>query len=362
METFGKVGSSLKHHLNKGIEMELLKRLTESYGGSGYEDEVRDLVIGELTTICDTVTTDTLGSVIGFKKGKGKDGQRKKIMIAGHMDEIGFRVSHISDKGYLRISPAGGFDPRTMIAQRVQVLGKGKHKLIGVLNVAGKPIHVQSPEERRKTLEVSDFFVDLGMKGAEVKKKVDIGDPVIWARDFAEFGDSVTCKAMDNRIGCYVMIEAVRKMANNRHDIYAVGTVQEEVGVRGAQTAAYTIEPDIAIALDVTLAVDVPGAEDHLHITKLGNGVAIKIMDSLSISDTGLVKDFRALADKKKIPYQLEILPRGGTDAGGMQRVKGGSKAITLSIPLRYVHSTIETANKKDIESAVKLLASYLSQ
>jgi len=342
--------------------MELLKRLTESYGGSGYEDEVRDLVISELTPLCDEIRVDTLGSVIALKKGKGKDGKRRRIMVAGHMDEIGFRVSHISDQGFLRISPAGGFDPRTMIAQRVQVLGKGKHKLTGVMNVAGKPIHVQTAEERKKELQTSDFFVDLGMDAKEVRKKVDIGDPVIWAREYTELGDCVSCKAMDDRIGVYVMIEALRITKNNNHDIYIVGTVQEEVGIRGAITAAYDIEPDISIALDVTLAVDVPGAENHEHITRLGEGVAIKIMDSLSISDTGLVKEFRAVADKNKIPYQLEILPRGGTDAGGMQRAKSGSKAITLSVPLRYVHSTVETAHKKDISGAVKLLAKYLSQ
>jgi tetrahedral aminopeptidase len=341
--------------------MKLLKQLCEAYGASGYEDEVRDIVVKELKPLCKKVEVDTMGSVIGFKEGKGKK-DRKKIMLAGHMDEIGFLVSHVNDKGFLRVSPAGGFDPRTLMAQRVMVLGKGKHKLPGLLNIAGKPIHVQSADERKKELQVTDFYVDLGMPGDEVKKKVEIGDPVIWSRDFLEMGDCVTCKALDDRAGVYMMIEALRKTKNNTHDIYAVGTVQEEVGLRGATTSAFAVDPDIAVALDVTLAIDTPGGEEHGAISQLGKGIAIKIMDSASISDRGLVSQFRALAEKNKIAHQLEILPRGGTDAGAMQRACSGARVITLSIPIRYVHSVNECANKADIEAGIELLAKFLSQ
>lgn len=341
--------------------MKLLKKLSEAYGASGYEDEIRAIVTKELESMCDKVWTDTLGNVIGFKKGKGKKGHRK-IMLAAHMDEIGFLVTHVSDKGFLRISPAGGFDPRTLMGQRVMVLGKGKHKLPGLLSVAGKPIHVQSAEERKKELQVTDFYIDLGLSGEEVKEKVEIGDPVIWSREFIELGHCVTGKALDDRAGVYVMLEGLRKVKNNTHDIYAVGTVQEEVGLRGATTSAFTVEPDIAIALDVTLAVDTPGTDEHTAITSLGKGIAIKIMDSASISDRGLVTEFRTIAEKGKIPYQLEILPRGGTDAGAMQRACRGAKAITLSVPLRYVHTVNECANKKDIEAGIALLGKYLNR
>jgi putative aminopeptidase FrvX len=343
--------------------MELLKQLTESFGPSGFEDETRDIVEKELKGLCDKVWVNTMGSVIGFKAGKGKAGKKQKIMIAGHMDEIGFLVSHVDEKtGFIRITPVGGFDPRTLVGQLAMVFGKGKHKMIGLLNVAGKPVHVQSPEERKKELKVSDFYVDLGLPGKEVAKKVEIGDPVAWRRDFMEFGDCYNCKSMDDRVGVYVMIEALRKAKGNTHDIYAVGTVQEEVGLRGATTSAYEIEPDIAIALDVTLAIDTPGGEPHARISELGKGITISIMNGALISDRKLVSEFRALAQKKKIPVQLEILPRGGTDAGAMQRTKGGARAITLSVPTRYVHSVNETVNKKDVKAGIDLLAAYLSQ
>jgi putative aminopeptidase FrvX len=339
----------------------LLKQLSEAFGGSGHEAEVATLVTGELIKSCDKVSTDAIGNVIALKKGKGSGRKKKKIMLAAHMDEIGFLVNHIDSKGFLRITPAGGFDPRTMIAQSVTVFGKGKSKLPGLLNVEGKPIHLQSPEERKKTLEVADFFVDLGLPARQVKKLVEIGDRVIWNRDLIEMGDCVTGKALDDRLGLYVMIEALRKVKNNKCDIYAVGTVQEEFSLLGAFTSSYSIEPDIAIALDVTLAVDIPGSGEHQQVTQLGCGTAIKIMDSLSISNPGLVKDFRRIADKKKIPYQLEILARGGTDAGGIQRARGGVRTMTLSIPLRYIHSVNETAHRKDIKATIDLLVAYLS-
>jgi tetrahedral aminopeptidase len=272
-------------------------------------------------------------------------------------------VSHVDDKtGFARITPVGGFDPKTLICQQVLVLGKGKHRLTGLLCLAGKPVHMQSGDEAKKELKLTDFYIDFGMPAKEVDKKVEIGDPVAWRRDFTELGDCYNCKSMDDRVGVYVMIEALRKTKGNTHDIYAVGTVQEEVGLRGATTSAYEIDPDISIALDVTLAMDIPGGEPHAKISELGKGVTVSIMNGSVISDRELVKEFRSMADKKKIPLQLEILPRGGTDAGAMQRCKCGSRAITLSVPTRYVHSVNETVHKVDVQAAIDLLAAYLSQ
>jgi putative aminopeptidase FrvX len=342
--------------------MRLLKRLSEAFGGSGFETEVAAIVTGELRGICRTVSTDTLGNVVAVKPGRGAKKGQRRIMLAAHMDEIGFLVSHIDKNGFLRVAPAGGFDPRTLMAQRVVVLGRGKKKLTGLLNPSGAPIHIQSEEERKRELKVSSFFVDLGLPPGKVRELVDIGDRVIWERPFISMGDCVTGKALDDRVGVYVMIEALRKVTKNRDEIYAVGTVQEEVGLRGATTSAYALDPDVAIALDVTLAVDTPGTDSQDHVTKLGEGVAIKIMDAASISDVALVSEFRTLAEQKKIRHQLEILPRGGTDAGGMQRARGGSRAITLSIPIRYVHSVNECAHRADIEAAIDLLAAYLDR
>jgi len=354
--------------------MKLLQKLSEAFGGSGYEGEVADIVAAELAPLCDRVSRDPLGNVIGLKRArkgraaragraaKASRGARRRVMLAAHMDEIGFVVSHIEDKGFLRVQPAGGFDPRTLLAQRVTVLGKGRRKLTGLLNLAGRPIHMQSAEERKKDLEIANFFVDLGMAPAEVRKQVEVGDRVIWQRGFTRMGDCVTGKALDNRVGVYVMIEALRKLERSPYDIYAVGTVQEEVGLRGAATSAFAIEPEIAIALDVTLAVDIPDGEAHSQVTELGKGIALKIMDSASISDAGLVREFRALAEERKIPHQLEILPRGGTDAGRMQMARGGARVITLSIPLRYVHSVNETAHQADIQAGIDLLAAWLAR
>jgi endoglucanase len=279
-------------------------------------------------------------------------------MLAAHMDEIGFLVSHIDEKsGFLRIDPVGGFDPRVLMAQRV-IVHTEKGDLIGI--IGSKPPHILTEEERKKPLELKDLFIDLGLPAEEVKKRVNIGDFITLQQDFAEVGNLVSCKALDDRVGVYVMIEAVRRTKKHVCDIYAVATTQEEVGVRGARVSSFNVAPDIGVALDVTVASDVPGVGEHEQVTKLGAGVAIKIKDSLSISNPKLVRTMRQIAEQKKIKYQLEILPRGGTDAGAIQMTREGVAAITLSIPTRYLHSVVEAAHKDDIQAAIDLLATFL--
>lgn len=342
--------------------MKLLKKLTETAGVSGHEDQVRTIVKNELSRTCDQVKTDFLGNVIGYKKAKASKGKKsasrpRRVMIAGHMDEIGFIVKHVDEKtGFIRIQPLGGFDPKTLIAKRVLVHGKKQfHGVIGT-----KPVHIMGDDERGKLPKLEQLHVDLGVSASVVKKNVSIGDQVSLVQNFLDLGDSVTCKALDDRVGVYVMIEAVKKVKNNKVDIFAVGSVQEEVGLRGAITSAYGVEPEIGVALDVTLACDVPGVSPDKHIAKLGDGVAIKIMDGASISNPKLVKKFQKIARDRSIKHQMEILPRGGTDAGAMQRTHAGVAAITLSIPTRYVHSVVEMASKKDIKAAIDLLAAFL--
>lgn len=331
--------------------MKLLKQLIETSGVSGYEGAVRDLIRKELESLTDEVRTDNMGNLIGIKKGDGP-----KVMLAAHMDQIGFLVSHIDDKGFLRISPTGGFDPRTLMNQRVTV--HGKKVLSGV--IGSKPIHVLSDEEKKKPLEIKDYFIDLGLPVEEVKKLVRVGDMVTWMGDFEEVGEMYCGRAMDDRIGVFVMLEALRKMGDHKAQIYAVATTQEEVGVRGAISSALKLQPDIGIALDVTIANDVPGAQDHESVTKMGEGVAIKVMDGYSISSPKLIRHLEELADGKKIAWQSEILPKGGTDAGGIQRIAGGAHVATLSIPSRYVHSTVEMVHKQDVQGAIDLLAAFL--
>jgi endoglucanase len=278
-------------------------------------------------------------------------------MLAAHMDEIGFLVSHVDKEGFVRIQPCGGFDPRTLMSQRVYV-HTAKKSLFGVMGA--RPIHVLSDEEAKKSLKVPDYFVDLGLPAKDVHKLVEVGDPITMARNMDEIGHCFTGKALDNRVGVWLMIEALRKVKTHAIDIFAVATTQEEVGIRGALAAAHDVQPDVGLALDVTIASDIPGSAAHDHVSKLGEGVAIKIMDSLSISNPKLVRELRDLAKKKKIKHQMEILPRGGTDAGAIRQVSGHCAVCTISVPLRYVHSSVEMVHKDDLVASVNLLASYL--
>ena len=343
------------------MRLELLKQLTEAAGIPGYEDRLRAIVIPELEAVCDEVSVDALGNVIGVKRGTGSE-PRRKVMLAGHIDEIGFMVKYISDEGFLRLQALGGFDPRALFQQRVMVHASDGKSYRGVLAPAAKPTHLLSEAERGKSPQLGELYVDLALPGETVKAAVGIGDMVTLDRTTEEIGDCVIGKAMDDRLSVFVMIEAMRALRETTCDIYVVATTQEEVGLRGATTSAYAIAPDISIALDVTLAMDLPGGAPEDRITKLGAGTAIKLMDSASISHPKLVRFFRDVADAEKIPYQLEILPRGGTDAGAMQRVRGGSAAITLSTPTRYVHTVNEMVHKTDVQAGIDLLARVLER
>ncbi len=333
--------------------MELLKRLCEAAGIPGHEVEVRRIVEEALEGHVDSVTTDALGNVIAHKPGDGPT-----VVIAGHMDEIGFFVSHIEEKtGFLRINPAGGFDPVNLVAQRVIV-----HAESGDLTgcIGRKAIHVLREEERKKPLELRDLFVDLGLPVEKVEEKVRIGDPVTLRQDFIEYGDLVSCKALDDRVGVYVGIEALKRAKAPACDLYFVGTTQEEVGLRGAQVAGFTTHPQIGIALDVTIAADTPDVPDGERVTRLGKGVAIKVRDSASISHPALVRAMRRLAEENGIPYQMEVLPRGGTDAGALQMAREGAAVVTLSIPTRYVHSVVESLHPDDLDAAIRLLVAFI--
>ncbi len=338
------------------LNLDLLKRLSEVAGIPGWEDRVCELVQKELKGLVDDVHTDALGNLIAHKKGAGK-----RVMVAAHMDEIGFYVKFVDDKGFLRLQNVGGFDTRNLFARPVMVHAKGGD-LPGLLNPGGKPIHISTPEERNKIPLISDFFVDLGLPADQVKKQVKIGDPVTLRQSAGLVGQLFSGKAMDDRASVFVLLEALRRLKGKKIgcDLYAVFTTQEEVGLRGAVTGAFGVEPDLGIALDVTLAVDTPGSPPDQAISEMGKGVAIKVMDSSHISDRGLVQQFCDLAEKKKIPYQMEVLPLGGTDAGAMQKSRAGMPAITLSIPTRYVHSVTESVHLDDLESTTALLTSYL--
>jgi putative aminopeptidase FrvX len=336
--------------------MELLKELCEATGTSGREERLRRIVRRELEPLVDELRVDAMGSLIAFRRGT----TGKKLVLNAHMDEIGFLVTHIEDEGFLRLAPVGGHDPRNMVAQRVTVAGK--RDLPGVLYPGQKPPHLLDAADRDKIAKLSEFFVDVGLPTAEVKELVEIGTMVVIHREFAEIGNTVSCKAMDDRASVYVMIEAMRRAKRSGFDVYAVATVQEEVGLRGAVTSSFGIEPDLGIALDVTIAADIPGVPDHERVTLLGAGTAIKVMDSSSISSREMVDALRALAAKRGIRYQLEILLRGGTDAGAIQRTRTGVPVCTISTPTRYVHTSIEMCHKEDLEASIALTAAFIEE
>lgn len=336
------------------MNLELLRELTNATGIASREDRVRTVVIREMTPLVDDLTVDALGNVIGVRHGDGPT-----VMVSAHMDEIGFLVRYIDDRGFIRLQPVGGFDPRVLVAQRVRITTRQGEVVPGVLQPGVKPIHLMAPGES-KDLKLEDLFVDIGVPGDQVKETVSVGDMVTLDRPLAQYGDTVSSKALDDRCGVYVMIEALRAMKRSKARVVAVASTQEEVGLRGATVASFTVEPDIAIALDLTIAADIPGTPDDAAVTRLRQGVAIKVFDSSHISNPRLVEHMRDLAEQNDIPHQLEILPRGGTDAGAMQRAKAGAAAITLSIPARYVHSVNEMAAIGDIDATVALLACFL--
>jgi len=344
---------------NPRIDIDLLTRVCKTPGAPGYEQKIREDIIEIVTPYVDTVEVDAMGNVHALKKSASPGA--KKVLVAAHMDEISFITTHIDDDGYVRFHPLGGFDPKTLTAQRVII--HGKEDVLGVMGT--KPIHIMKPAERKKMPEISDFYIDTGMKKEEVEKLIEIGNPITRERDLCVMGPCVNSKSLDNRVSVYILIEALREMQEHQLDVdvYGVFTVQEEVGLRGAMTAASGIDPDFGINLDVTLACDYPNALPHERITSLGDGTAIKVLDGATICDYRMVNMMKALAKENKIPYQMEILPAGGTDTAGIQRYsKGGSIAGGISIPTRYLHQVIEMAHLQDVRATIDLLKSSLNR
>jgi endoglucanase len=343
------------------LDLDLLRTLSETPGVPSREEAIRQVVIDALRPLVDEVRTDAIGNAIGIRYPRGHGALEKplRVLVAAHMDEIGFLVRHVDKKGFLRLHPVGGFDPRNLVAQRVDVHTYGGDVLHGLLMPQGKPIHLMRGEEP-KAPKIDELFVDVGLPGDEVAAKVEVGDMVTLHRSFARVGNHVSGKALDDRACVFVLLEALRALGDHAVEVVAVATVQEEVGLRGAQALAHDWHPDLAIALDATLAVDIPGGSEEHQVSEIGKGVAIKVADSSSLSDPRLVRWSRDLAARHEIPYQLEILPAGGTDAGMLQRVHGSRPTITYSVPVRYVHTVNELASVSDIQAAIDLLTRAL--
>ncbi|NLM69535.1 MAG: M42 family metallopeptidase [Firmicutes bacterium] len=330
----------------------LLKRLTEACGGPGQEHEVRDLIRSEVTGLVDEIRTDALGNLITVKNGS-KSGPR--VMLAAHMDEVALMILSIEKSGLLKFSPIGGIDPRVLVAKSVVI---GKNRVPGV--IGSKPIHLQRPEERQKALTIDELYIDIGAsKKEEAEKLVSIGDLAYFTTKFAEIGpDKYKAKALDDRVGCAMLIDILRD--NYQFPLYGVFTVQEEVGLRGAGTAAYQVQPDIAIVLEGTTASDVPEIPEHKHATSVGKGPCLTLMDSSVIPDQRLTAKLLKLAAEYNIPVQYRRNTAGGTDAGKIQQSRTGVRVAVVALPCRYIHSPVSVCSKSDYENAVKLVKAFL--
>jgi len=336
------------------MDFQLLKEIVETPGAPGHEKPIRELVENLVQDHADECYTDGIGNLIVRKKNNGR-----KVMAAAHLDEISLISTKVDENGFIRFSTLGGFDPETLITQRVVV--HGKEDLPGV--IGSKPIHVQTDQEKKTKSKQKNLFIDTGLPADEVTKQVPDGSVITRQRDLIRMGRCVTGKSLDNRISVYLLVEALRNAKSCGCDFYAVFTAQEEVGIRGARVAANKIQPDVGIALDITLANDLPGIQSHEQCTKLGEGTAIKIIDRSVICTPELVDFLEKIAREKEIKHQREVLTAGGTDTSGMQYLMGiGSHVGCISTPTRYVHSTVETCSVDDIDAGISLVTSLIEQ
>ena len=321
---------------------ELIKRVVETYGPSGSEECIRDLIKQEITPYVDEVQVDALGNLIAIKRGGGK-----KLMLASHMDEIGVMVTHIDENGFLRFYSVGGLSPFSLIGNRCYIAN-------GTVGVFG-----MEKLDEIKDLSMKKIFIDIGVDSREeALKKVSLGDTAAIKREFNDLGNRLVSKAMDNRVSCAVLIEALKQVQNPVYDIYAVFTTQEEVGLRGARVATFGITPDVGIAIDVTRTGDTP--KSATMDVCLGKGPTVKVRDSSVLCTPAVRRHMEQVAKANGIPYQLEVLEAGGTDAGAIQLTKSGIPAGVMSIPCRYVHTASEMVDYRDVEQGVRLIVKLM--
>jgi len=323
----------------------LIQKLTETFSPSGYEQDIRNVIRAEIEPLVDEIRVDPLGTLIARKGKVGKNG--KRIMLAGHMDEIGLIATHIDENGFIRFSAIGGVYPHTLLGGRVRFVN-------GVSGVIGG----ERITDLGKTLTISQLFIDVGASNPK-DCPIKTGDVAAFVRPFFDMGDRMVAKSMDDRIGCLVMIEALRSLKSSPHEIYFAFTTQEEVGLRGATASAFGIDPEIGLSLDVTGTGDTP--KSRKMEVSLGKGPAIKIKDGGMLSDPRVVQWMIRTAEKSKIPYQREVLEAGTTDATAIQLTRSGVPVGCISIPCRYIHSPSEMVDTKDVQNAIKLLTALLS-
>jgi endoglucanase len=324
---------------------ELMRKLVEAYGPSGFEDAIRNIIRAEIEPYADEIDVDAMGNLIARKKG---DGTGLKVMLAAHMDEIGVMVTHVTEKGFLRFTNIGGLRAQTLMGARVAFAD-------GTVGV----VHCEKLETRTKLHVLSKHFIDVGASNRD-ECPIEIGAAAGFVSPFIAQDRRLMAKSMDDRIGCVIVIEALKRLEESPHDLYFVFSVQEEVGTRGAQAAANALAPDVGIAVDITKSGDTPNSETMA--VELGHGPAIKVKDAGMISHAGLVRHMRLRAEERGIPFQMEVLEGGSTDARSMQIAGAGCAAGCISIPCRYAHSQSEVVDASDVENAVQLLLEVISR
>lgn len=340
--------------------LQLLEDLSNAPGVSGFERDIQDILREELTKLNTEIVTDNLGSIIAKDGDKGP-----KILVAGHMDEIGFMVRLITKEGFIRFSALGGWWDQVLLSQRVVVYGR-KGPVIGV--IGSKPPHILSKEERQKPVEKNDMFIDVGAFSAEEVEELGIrpGDPIVPVSPFTCMGneDMYIGKALDNRVGCAIAVETLKLQKNEGHpnQLYVVGTVQEEVGLRGAQTAGTLVDPDIALAFEVAIAGDTPGVDENKAQAKLGKGPVIFILDRSLIPNLKLRDLAFETAEELDINYQVDIMEGGSTDAGKLSLVHRGVPSLCIGVPVRYIHSHTGVVNIQDYYKAIELTSAIVSK
>jgi putative aminopeptidase FrvX len=337
------------------MDFSLLEKLSNAFGISGKEDEVRQIVKEEFEALCDEVYIDNLGSVIGHKKGPSP-----RIVIDAHIDEIGFIVNHIDKEGFVRVLSVGGVDQRVFYSQRVRIFGK--QLIRGV--VGSTPPHLTRGKESEsdKVPSIEDCFIDTGLPPKKVLENVSIGDYVGFDSVFFDNGASVCGKAFDDRVGIFSIIEGLKATKSSSADLYLVGAVQEEMGLRGASASAFGVAPDVAIALEGTVANDCPGVPEEKKLAKQGKGPELRIMDRRMLADRNLVNFISKIGKKRGIPHQFVVKKVGSTNAAAYQIARAGIKVAAISCPVRYIHSPMGIARKADIEAMVSLVAAIIEE
>lgn len=339
---------------------ELLKKLCTCSGISGDETKVRDIIISEIKDYADHIKTDNMGNLIVFKKGlKTPD---KKLMISAHMDEVGFMVTYITERGFLKFDQVGGIDRRVVFGKRVTV---GENSIDGVVGV--KPIHLCSEDEKETVPKISDMYIDIGAESREeAERYVSIGDSVCFYSPFeinedaVSLGTTLKAKAIDDRAGCFIMIELIKSQLE--YDCTFTFVVQEEVGLRGAKTAAYTVDPDYAIVLESTTASDIHGCEDSKAVCHVGEGVVVSFMDRSTIYDKEMFKEAFKAAKDIGVKAQVKSAVAGGNDSGAIHTSRGGVRTLALSLPCRYIHSGLSLVSLSDMEDSLKLTKELISR